>query len=93
MIKKIFYFLFAVAFFLISCNRLNSLTGKLYVTGNEPFTQLAILANSGKTYLISKKSKVYFELWNNQNKLVKTFYEKITGDTILINSYELIKGK
>lgn len=47
-----------------------SLTGQVYVTGNEPFVQLAIETTGEKVYFISKDSPVYRELWQNQGKVV-----------------------
>lgn len=44
--------------------------GKIYVTGNEPFTELAIQRDDGKVYIISKNSPVYKQLWENQGSIV-----------------------
>ncbi len=44
--------------------------GKIYVTGNEPFTELAIQSDDGKVYIISKNSPVYKQLWENQGSIV-----------------------
>ncbi len=50
--------------------------GRIYVTGNEPFTELAIQSDDGKTYLISKNSPVYKQLWNAQGSIVVIEVEK-----------------
>ncbi len=44
--------------------------GKIYVTGNEPFTELAIQSDDGKVYIISKNSPVYKQLWESQGSVV-----------------------
>ncbi len=89
--KKILFLLFFT--FIVSCGRKTSLRGKIYITGNEPFVNLAIMTSSGKSHLISKRSKAYFQLWNLQQKYVLVYYEKAAGDSILIRNFKLIGGK
>ncbi len=53
-----------------------TLEGKIYTTGNEPFVDLAIESKDGKVYLISKNSPVYKPLWENQGKYVVIEFER-----------------
>ncbi len=69
--------------------------GKIYVTGNEPFTELAIQSDNGKVYFISKNSPVYSELWKNQGALVmleavKTETKGLERGKIFVKSFKVI---
>ena len=71
-----------------------TMQGRIYVTGNEPFTQLAIEVTPEKVYLISKESPVYHELWKLQGRVVELRFkiqEKTQPETILVESFQLIK--
>lgn len=69
------YTLFLVLLVITACYsgehlKKESLTGQVYVTGNEPFVQLAIETPDKKVYFISKDSPVYRDLWQNQGKVI-----------------------
>jgi hypothetical protein len=69
--------------------------GKIYVSGNEPFTELAIQSENGKVYLISKNSPVYGELWKNQGNVVvvevtKTETAGMEKGKIFVKSFKVI---
>jgi len=75
--------IFLISFLISGCYFLSSsspqkqtLEGKIYTTGNEPFVELAIESRDGKVYLISKNSPVYKSLWENQGKYVVIEIEK-----------------
>jgi len=73
----------------------SSVKGKIYVTGNEPFTELAIQTDDGKVHIISKNSPVYKQLWNSQGSIVILEVEKLeTGGTekgkLLVKSFKIL---
>ncbi len=61
-----------------------SLSGKLIIIGNEPFTNLALDTDNGKIYIISKESTNYTDLWNHQGKNAKLIIDQVAGDTIIV---------
>ncbi len=71
-----------------------TMQGRIFVTGNEPFTHLAIEVPSGKVYLISKDSPDYPVLWKLQGKVVEVKFKFLTKDqtqTIFVEKFQLIK--
>ncbi len=70
-----------------------TMQGRIFVTGNEPFTQLAIEVSPQEVYLISKDSPDYRALWKLQGKMVKLTYTPVgkTQSQILVKSYQLLK--
>ncbi len=67
--------LFLILIFIVGCSSWfhssgqSKIKGEIYVTGNEPFTELAIKDENGKVFLISKNSPVYQELWKSQGSI------------------------
>ena len=62
-----------------NCNTTNKLTGTLFVSGNEPFTFLAIAANdeNKSIYKIECADSLHKELWQLQGKTVELNYQEI----------------
>jgi hypothetical protein len=48
----------------------DTLTGVLYVTGNEPFTKLMLSVSPGMQYLVEANSSLKSQLWQLQGKHV-----------------------
>ncbi|CUS78578.1 hypothetical protein JGI7_00996 [Candidatus Kryptonium thompsonii] len=74
---RLLFIIFITFTFIIGCSVFrfysedqHQIKGKIYVTGNEPFTELAIQDENGEVFLISKNSPVYKELWKNQGSTV-----------------------
>ena len=71
--------------------------GKVYITGNEPFSQLAIEDTEGTVYLISCSKKTESELQNLQGQFLRLHYSEIirTKDqnTVTIEHYERLKSE
>jgi hypothetical protein len=73
-----------------------SVTGILYVTGNEPFTNLSLQTDGGGTLRIRKDtSAVYRELWKLQGQKLRvefrSFESKSDTLSISVERYELVK--
>jgi len=99
------YFLFIsillglfVGCFILRNDDIRTITGRLYVTGNEPFVRLAIEDPNQKIYLISRQSPVYKELWKHQGEYLKLTYvrskiknESMNDQGIWVTKFEIIK--
>ena len=57
--------------------------GRVYVSGNEPFTKLTLEAESGYFYLESTE-EIESYLWDNQDKFFNLIYRPINEKTIYI---------
>lgn len=74
--------------------RVQTLTGRIYVTGNEPFTQLAIEIDDQRVYRIAKQSPSYDALWKLQGRQVRVRYKpgsKTQPDVIFVIGYKEIR--
>lgn len=88
-----------VAVLVVGClpskkSRVQTLTGRIYVTGSEPFTELAIEIDDQRVYRIAKQSPSYDSLWKLQGRLVKVRYKpgnKTQPDVIFIIGYNEIR--
>jgi len=83
-IKKIFQILAGIIFISIilltqACNDQNStaIEGRLYVTGNEPFTHLAIETPANEVYILKYPKELKAELWENQGKVLEVKCKEI----------------
>jgi len=54
-----------------------TIVGKVYLTGNEPFTKLALEVPTGKTYILQCTGKIRGLLLTNQGKLVKLHVDRV----------------
>lgn len=102
---RLFFIIFTALVFITGCSvsRLYSddqrqIKGKIYVTGNEPFTELAIQDEKGEVFLISKNSPVYKELWKNQGSTVILEIEsrETKGSEkgkLLVKSFKILSSK
>jgi hypothetical protein len=90
--KKVAMILFVVLFF-SSClfARLSTVTGKIKVTGNEPFTNLIIETADGKKYIVIGEKSVYLKN-EKQNSIVKLKGKiKKEPDKIIFGSFEVME--
>jgi len=70
-----------------------TVVGTLYVTGNEPFTRLAVEADSGKVYIIALQPKeIYDELWKLQGRKVELMCKPDTGKVELGSKVIIIEN-
>ncbi|MFH1853149.1 MAG: hypothetical protein ABIA75_12475 [Candidatus Neomarinimicrobiota bacterium] len=53
------------------------ITGKIYLTGNEPFTRLAVSDERGVHYLLTGADSILSELYQLQGSTVKLYCSKI----------------
>lgn len=102
---RLFFIVFIVFAFVAGCSisRLHSdnqsrIKGKIYVTGNEPFTELAVQDENGKVFLISKNSPVYQELWKNQGSIVIIEVERketkgSEKGKLFVRDFKILKSK
>lgn len=76
-------------------NEQKTLKGKLYSSGNEPFTELALQTAPYNPYIIDKSSKDYSKLSSLQGEQIKVIkYNLIEkSNRIVIKQFLLIKLK
>jgi hypothetical protein len=76
--KRIYIFLFFLI--LMQCSffhkggREGTLEGRIYITGNEPFTRLALENTEGDVFLLQCEKELEEELWQLQGKSVLIYY-------------------
>lgn len=46
-------------------------TGRVYVTGNDPFTKLAVQLDGGKVYILKCSGEVEKKIQSNQGRIMK----------------------
>lgn len=72
-----------LSFFLLSCSGSKQddgsglIEGKIYMTGNEPFTHLAVEREDGQVFILSGPEELMKELQELQGKTVKLQCSKI----------------
>ena len=80
------YFVIGITFILIlifgigcagACKSDNTISGTVFVSGNEPFTYLALKSEADKYYKIECSDSLKKELWSMQTKIVKLKYSDI----------------
>jgi len=71
------------------------ITGRIFVTGHEPFTVLAIEREDGSAVVISADDPLYKELWSYQNKTLqckgKYIPDPLHGQAFYVINFQ--KGK
>ena len=60
-----------------NCSANNNLSGTLYVSGNEPFTHLALHSNDDNYYKIECSDSLKKELWQLQGKIIELDIEEL----------------
>jgi hypothetical protein len=72
------------------------ITGRLFVSGNEPFTELALEQVNGSIVIINRESTRYRELHAYQNRTLtlKGWFlpDTVFSETFLMTGYEVIEG-
>lgn len=72
----------------------NIVKGTIFVTGNEPFTKLAIRTDSSKVYLLKGRKDTEKLLRRNQGKIVRITYhikkKALFGEEITIYRYRFV---
>jgi hypothetical protein len=48
-----------------------TITGRIFITGNEPFTELALETPSNEVYKLNADEELKSELWQQQGKVVE----------------------
>ncbi len=68
------------------------LTGRIFVSGNEPFTGLAIELNDGSIVIIHQESTKYRELFSFQNRILTIggwyMSDQILGESFVVTEYK-----
>jgi len=101
--ERVFIIILA-AFVLVSCSASKqtsteegTVTGRIFVVGNEPFTNLAIQTNDGKMILLRCDKKISVELSSMQGSLAKIKYngteQSPRGSMLKVVEYEIIRVK
>ncbi len=98
--KKVFIINIIIFLLFCSCslfktdNTNSAIKGRVYITGNEPFTRLALEDKKGRIFYLTCDEKVKKELWKFQGKAVLIYYTEIlrnkAGKFIKVIKYELI---
>lgn len=75
-----------------------TLVGILYVTGNEPFTNLALQTEDGKMHVVRRDTTaLYSELWKLQGRKLLVWFRlresKLDSSLISIERYSLVKDQ
>lgn len=83
-------------FILFSCSATNNIkqhtvTGRLLMTGNHPFTRLSLEINTQELLIISKDSPVYKELLDIQTKTIEATYVLTENEEILVKEFKIYK--
>jgi len=60
-----------------TCKSDKTISGTVFVSGNEPFTYLALKSDDDKYYKIECQDTLKKELWSMQGKIVKLKYSDI----------------
>jgi hypothetical protein len=77
---------------------LSTISGVLYVAGNEPFARLAVETDSGKVFVIlDQPEELYKELWKLQGRKVELSHRLDSSKTelgsrvIIVARYKVIQ--
>lgn len=97
-LKRISLFIFFIA--IIHCSLFRDvqpeqkIKGRIFITGNEPFTRLALEDMKGKVYYLQCSDKIQETLWDLQGKEVLIYYESIdkneAGRFVKVKKYIII---
>ncbi|GEM_PF-1801595 len=68
------------------------ISGRIFVSGHEPFTVLALEQDDGTAVTLSAADSLYKELWSHQNQIVKC-KGKFIPDTLHEKSFYVIEYK
>lgn len=76
----------------------HSLTGVLYITGNEPFTEISLQTVDGRMHVIQKDtSDIYLSLRRLQGKKVRLQFRlpqaRTDSSLILVQQYDLVTDR
>jgi hypothetical protein len=76
--------------------QLIEITGRLFVSGNEPFTELSIERDDGSVVVISRESRLYRELHGYQGRVLRLkgwfIPDPVFTETYLMAEYEVLNG-
>ncbi len=96
--KRILISLFLLV--MINCSFFQSsgkdekLKGKIYITGNEPFTRLALKDRKGNVYYLQYEKNMKEQLWELQGKAVVIYYVSIdsneAGKFVKVKKFKVI---
>ncbi|TSA19524.1 hypothetical protein D4R75_09015 [bacterium] len=72
------------------------LVGVLYVTGNEPFTNLSLRTDDGGMHVIQKDTTVFYsELWKLQGLKLRVRFRPVASKSdslsIIVERYDIVK--
>lgn len=61
-------------------NEVRHITGRLFMTGNEPFAKLALIVGENETYILEGKEELIKMLASHQGEYADVAYNKIKDD-------------
>jgi hypothetical protein len=72
------------------------LVGIIYVTGNEPFTNLSLRTEDGGMHIIQKDTTVFYsELWKLQGLKLRVRFRPVASKSdslsIIVERYDIVK--
>ena len=72
------------------------LVGVLYVTGNEPFTNLSLRTEDGGMHMIQKDTTVFYsELWKLQGRKLRVRFSPVASksdsSSIIVERYDIVR--
>ena len=90
--KLITISLLIITIVIINCagSKVDTIQGKLYVSGNEPFTFLIIESEDGNIYKIECSDSLQTELWKMQGEIINLEIEDIKKEKN--NAMAFVKG-
>ncbi len=77
-----------------SSQKVKTVSGRIYATGNEPFVKLAVEISQDSSMIISENSPVYQELWAEQGEYATLKFDpskQIKVDKIHVIEYKMTK--
>ena len=80
--------------FFQSFSKDEKLKGRIYITGNEPFTRLALKDKNGNVYYLQCEKNMKEQLWELQGKAVVIYYVSIdsneAGKFVKVKEFKVI---
>ena len=80
--------------FFQSSGKDEELKGRIYITGNEPFTRLALKDRKGDVYYLQCEKNMKEQLWELQGKAVVIYYVSIdsneAGKFVKVKKFKVI---
>jgi len=87
------YLILIIVTVILGCASKQSISGTIYISGNEPFAQLSLMTHDDTFYIIECSDELKKELWQLQGQIAILYIDKLENfETINIahvKKYEL----